>query len=254
MAVRPTKRPDTLNTGKQFCVERGVVRVGFRIFRPQTGAWLGEALLQRQLSRAALGRGVCEREDWRNPKGELFTASARKALPALAAQLGLPLPAAQPGPPACQQRSSPGSPASATCFTGSLEQLGAVRVCPAHTEAERRLCGDLLAQHHPLGPGHAPGCRLSYLLEAACGPLGVLSFVAAPFRLGPRDGFLGWDERTRGAHIERVVSNDQFVLVEGVRVANLASHVLGQCCGSLPPTASDGALPAGAAGAAVGRP
>ena len=179
-------------------------------------------MLQRQLSRAALGRGICEREDWRNPKGELCTASARKALPALAAQLGLPLPAAQPGPPA-----------SAACFTGSLEQLGAVRVRPAHSEAERRLCADLLAQHHPLGPGRAPGCRLSYLLEAACGPLGVLSFVAAPFRLGPRDAFLGWDERTRGAHIERVVSNDRLVLVEGVRVANLASHVLGQALARL---------------------
>ena len=190
-------------------------------------------MLQRQLSRAALGRGVCEREDWRNPKGELCTASARKALPALAAQLGLPLPAAQPGPPACQRRSSPGPPTAATCFTGSLEQLGAVRVRPAHSEAERRLCADLLAQHHPLGPGRAPGCRLSYLLEAACGPLGVLSFVAAPFRLGPRDAFLGWDERTRGAHIERVVSNDRFVLVEGVRVANLASHVLGQALARL---------------------
>ena len=108
-----------------------------------------------------------------------------------------------------------------------------MRVRPAHSEAERRLCADLLAQHHPLGPGRAPGCRLSYLLEAACGPLGVLSFVAAPFRLGPRDAFLGWDERTRGAHIERVVSNDRFVPVEGVRVANLASHVLGQALARL---------------------
>ena len=56
-------------------------------------------MLQRQLSRAALGRGVCEREDRRNPKEELCTASARNALPALAPELDLPLPPAQPGPP-----------------------------------------------------------------------------------------------------------------------------------------------------------
>ena len=109
----------------------GVVRVGLRIFRPQTVAWLREALLQGQLSRAALGRGVCEREDWRNRKGESCTASARKALPALAAQLGLELPLAQPGPPACQRRSSP---APAACFSGSLEELGAGRLRPAHPE------------------------------------------------------------------------------------------------------------------------
>ena len=152
-----------------------------------------------QLSRAALGRGVCEREDWRNPKGEYCTASARKVLPA-----------------------------PSTGFTGSLAELGEVRVCLARTEAERRLCAGLLDQHHPLGPARAPGCRLSYLLAADCGPLGVLSFVAAPFRLGPRDAFLEWDDRTRGAHIERILSNDRFLLVEGVQVPNLASHVLGK--------------------------
>ena len=98
----------------------------------------------------------------------------------------------------------------------------------ARTAAQRRLCAALLGQHYPLGPARAPGCRLSYLLAAAGGPLGLLSFVAAPFRLGPRDAFLGWDDRTRGAHIERILSNDRFVLVAGVQVKNLASHVLGK--------------------------
>ena len=120
------------------------MRVGLRIFRPQTVAWLREALLGGQLSRAALGRGVCEQEDWRNPKGEYCTASARKALPELAAQLGLPLPAAQPGPPAGQRCSRP--PAPTACFSGSLEELGAVRVRLAQSAADRRLCADLLAQ------------------------------------------------------------------------------------------------------------
>ncbi len=115
-----------------------------------------------------------------------------------------------------------------TGFTGSLAELGEVRVRLATSEAERRLCAGLLDQHHPLGPGRAPGCRLSYLLAADCGPLGVLSFVAAAFRLGPRDAFLEWDDRTRGAHIERILSNDRFVLVPGVQIPNLASHVLGK--------------------------
>ena len=204
------------------------MRVGLRLFRPETVAWLRAALQQGQLSRAALGRGICEQEDWRNPKGDYCTSSARKALPALAAELQLPLPAPQPGPPAGPQRACADPSLAPASFTGSLQELGPVQLRPARSEAERRLCAGLLAQHHPRGTGRAPGCRLSYLLEAACGPLGVLSFVAAPFRLGPRDAFLGWDARTRGAHIERVVSNDRFLLLEGVRVANLASHVLGQ--------------------------
>ena len=33
---------------------------------------------------------------------------------------------------------------------------------------------------------------------------------------------------TSGAHIERIVRHDRFLLVPGVQVANLASHVLDQ--------------------------
>ena len=53
-----------------------------------------------------------------------------------------------------------------------------------------------------------------------------MSFVAAPMRLGPRDRWLGWSDRARGAHIARVVSQDRFLLLPGVRVKHLASHAL----------------------------
>ena len=86
----------------------------------------------------------------------------------------------------------------------------------------------LLRAGHPRGPGRAPGCRMQYLLASRLGPVGVLSFVAAPLRLGPRDRYLGWDDRTRGARIGAVVSNDRFLILEGVRVPQLASHVLAQ--------------------------
>lgn len=36
--------------------------------------------------------------------------------------------------------------------------------------------------------------------------MGGTSFVAAPMRLGPRDKWLGWSDRARGAHIARIVS------------------------------------------------
>ena len=114
-----------------------------------------------------------------------------------------------------------------------MAELGEVRLRVAETEAERKLCAHLLEAGHPLGRARAPGCRLMYLLEAAAGPLGVLSFVSAPLRLGPRDAHLGWDARTRGSHIQQVVSNDRFLLLPGVRVPNLASHVLGRAVGRL---------------------
>ena len=202
------------------------MRIGLRIFRPETITWLREALRQGGFSRAGLARELCARDGWRNPRGKLCAASARKALPQLAAQLGLALPPAQAGVPACRRRRAPGP--SPVEFAGSLRQLGPVRLERARTPAQRRLCADLLRAGHPRGPGRAPGCRVQYLLASRLGPLGVLSFVAAPLRLGPRDRYLGWDDRTRGAHIGAVVSNDRFLILEGVRVPQLASHVLAQ--------------------------
>ncbi len=57
--------------------------------------------------------------------------------------------------------------------------------------------------------------------------VGVVSFVAAPMRLGPRDQHLGWDERTRRRNLPKLVSNDRFLVRSGVVVKNLASHVPG---------------------------
>ena len=198
------------------------------MFKPETVHWLRREVQRGELSRAALGRGLCEQDGWRNRQGQLCAASARKALPALVAELGLQLPAAQPGPPRGRGPAAAGAAEPQTEFEGSLTALGAVRLSLARTPQQRQRCARLLQQDHPLGAGRAPGRRLVYLVESERGALGVLSFVAAPLRLGPRDQHLGWDERTCGADIERIVCNDRFLVRRGVKVPNLASHVLGQ--------------------------
>ncbi len=65
------------------------------MLKPDTADWLRQALRKGTLSRAALARRLCELDGWRNRKGELCAASARKDLPGLAAELGLPLPSAR---------------------------------------------------------------------------------------------------------------------------------------------------------------
>ena len=57
--------------------------------------------------------------------------------------------------------------------------------------------------------------------------LGVVSFVAAPMRLGPRDEHVGWDKPTRGRNLHRLMANDRLLIPPRVCVANLASHALG---------------------------
>ncbi len=199
------------------------------MLKPDTADWLRKALRKGTLSRAALARRLCELDGWRNPKGELCAASARKGLPGLAAEIGLPLPPARRPAGGCRPRSRPRAPRGCppVRLQCSLEELGAVSLRPADTAKLRRHDGDLLAAEHPLGRGHAPGCRLVYGVRAGGQDVGVVSFVAAPMRLGPRDQHLGWDERTRRQNLPKLVSNDRFLVRSGVAVKNLASHVLG---------------------------
>ena len=208
------------------------MRVGLRIFASSTASWLRAALVAGKLSRSALARELCAREDWRNAKGELCAASARKALPRLAAELGLALPPPVRRPPG---RSAP-DPADApqTVFRGSIRQLGPVCLQRIDSAAERRAWQAMLAACHPLGVGLAPGARVTYLLlSPRHGTLGGLSFVAAPRQLPPRDHYIGWSWRACNAHLGHVVSNERFLLLPGVRVKHLASHVLSRAAQQL---------------------
>ena len=227
------------------------------MLKPTTVQWLRSELKNTSLCRAELARELCRRDEWRNPLGELCAASARKGLPQLARDLGLPLPAPSRRTGGCARGSPQGVRQAfpAVQVQCSLQELGEVRLCRADTPEQRRHWSALLAAEHPLGRGLAPGCRLVYGIRARGLELGVLSWVAAPLRLAPRDQLLGWDERTRRHNIARLVSNDRFLIREGVQVRNLASHVLAQALRRLPEDwkARHGAVPV-AVETCVGQP
>ena len=112
------------------------MRIGLRQLKPETVRWLKAALRQGRLSRTALARGLCEQDGGRNPRQKLCVSSASKALPELAAQLGLALPPPRPRPGRGCQRRAVAVPQ--TCFAGALEELGAVRLRLAEELGERR--------------------------------------------------------------------------------------------------------------------
>ena len=209
------------------------MRVGKRLLKPETVTWLREVLQEGELTRSAIARELCERDGWKNRQGVPCAASARTALPRLAEALALPLPAPLPQPDN-RAGADPGS-VHAKPFAGRLEQLGAVRLRLVEERAERGLWRSMLLACHPLGEARAPGKRLTYLLESAHeGVLGGLSFVAAPMRLGPRDKLLGWSPRAREAHLEEVLSNDRFLILDWIKVPHLASHALGIAARQVP--------------------
>ncbi len=57
--------------------------------------------------------------------------------------------------------------------------------------------------------------------------LGALQFSSPAWRLHSRDQWIGWDDAQRRRGLQQIVCNSRFLILPGVRVPHLASHVLG---------------------------
>jgi len=88
---------------------------------------------------------------------------------------------------------------------------------------------ELVECYHYLGVRKPTGRRLQYLVYAGEQPIGALGWKGGSLKLRARDCFVGWDARQRQQYLDHVINNYRFVLVDWLRVANLASHVLARC-------------------------
>jgi hypothetical protein len=72
------------------------------------------------------------------------------------------------------------------------------------------------------------GAHLKYLGWAGGRPLACLAWSSAPRHIGSRDRYIGWSAEARRQNICYVAYNTRFLILPWVRVAHLASHLLGR--------------------------
>jgi SRSO17 transposase len=84
----------------------------------------------------------------------------------------------------------------------------------------------MVRKHHYIGYDSVIGGRVKYLITLGSRVVGAISFCSASYKLGPRDQFIGWDERTRLTMLPSLVNNNRFLILPWIKVRNLASHVL----------------------------
>ena len=201
------------------------MQIGMRQVSSETVEWLGKACKGGDLTRTALARELCERENWHGRVGRPCLASARKMLPTLAERLGVRLPEAEATALDPHVRPVPDFPDSSVAC--ALGDLGALSLDPVTGAEDRRRWEAMIETHHPEGWRRPPGGQVRYWIRSERhGVLGGIGFSAAGIQLGPRDGFIGWSADARVANIGKVVCNNRFVLLSGVRVKGLASRVL----------------------------
>jgi hypothetical protein len=189
------------------------------------------------ISQRNLSRRVCEWLNWRSPNGRLKEMSCRKAFIKLNQHGILNLP--RRGAAFGFERSAvhPISKADRAELCCSLRELGEVSVSPVSSRyaKESKIWFALLQRYHYLGSGPLCGAQIRYVVKSSVhGYLGALAFSSASWALKDRDHYIGWSEGARRANLQRLVSNDRFLILPTVQVKHLASRVLALALSRLP--------------------
>jgi len=102
-------------------------------------------------------------------------------------------------------------------------------VSGAEQREPRRALEAALHRYHYLGYRSRVGQNLQYWVwDQADRPLGCVVFGAPAWQCDPRDQWIGWDAAQRVRHLGQIANNTRLLIFPWVRVAHLASHMLGQ--------------------------
>jgi hypothetical protein len=111
-------------------------------------------------------------------------------------------------------------------FTVDLQNL---IVRPIHPGESGRW-DQLMSVHHYLGHHHLVGKSLKYVAEFDGQWVALLGWASPAFKCGARDEWIGWAKEQQWQRLKYVVNNVRFLILPGVRIANLASRALALNC------------------------
>ena len=182
------------------------------------------------MSRRELSRRVCELLNWCSVKGKAKDMSCRVALLKLERQGQIQMMPATPFPAARKRRQAKSEvklkATEVEAKLAKVQPVELIRVGSAASEASR-IWNELMDGYHPLKSGPLCGAQMRYLIRSAgYGYLGGLAFSAAAWQLKARDEWIGWSATARKQNLHLVINNSRLLILPGVKVPNLASHVL----------------------------
>lgn len=211
----------------------GVIRAQGRVLSAQDFTHIQQLLdAHPDWSRHRVALWLCERWNWRTPKGVLKSFAARALLLRLEARHGLRLPALRiekrPRRP-WSQGIIPQEPPPGESLAVGLDAVAPLQwwlAAPGSPLRGRAL--SYLRTHHYLGLNRPVGSHLIYLVQDRRQRDLAVHLVGAPaWQCAPRDRFIGWDAGQRRLHLQRVANHSRFLILPWVHIPHLASHLLG---------------------------
>lgn len=181
-----------------------------------------------------LAHTVCEILDWKRANGKLKGPECRDFLERLEDKGLLKLPVKRTAR-ASKGASTPKAEADERPWadlSGSVDRFAPLELDPVETGEQRRLFRELVGRYHYLGHKRPFGARLRYLVYVTRPGrvvVGCIQFSSPSWRMKARDRWIGWDDATRGRHLQHVVQNSRLLILP--RVRNLASKALSVALG-----------------------
>jgi hypothetical protein len=188
-------------------------------------------------SRRRLSEKLCEAWQWRQANGALRDMVCRGLLLMLdrAGQIELPAVKFVPHNPLVRRARPEPMLVDTTPILGPLADLRPVEIEQVRRTDHERLFNSLMEQHHYLAYEQPVGEHLKFLVWAQGRPIACLAWSSAPRHLGSRDRYIGWSAEARRRNIRFLAYNTRYLILPWVRVAHLASHILGRMASLLSP-------------------
>ena len=180
--------------------------------------------------RTRISQELCSRWGWFNHLGQPKDMACRSLLLKLEAKGYITLPARSVFPlNGLQHRSIPDINPDTTPIAASLRDLLPLSMEIVKGKDSLSLFCHLLSRYHYLGYSVTVGENMKYIIRDKFGrPLSCVLFGSAAWKVACRDGYVGWSKECRERNLFLVTNNMRFLVLPWVRVAHLASHILGR--------------------------
>jgi hypothetical protein len=183
------------------------------------------------ISRMELAHTVCELLGWKRAGGGLKARECSVFLERLEDQAFLTLPVKRQIGPRQPKRDigATDDGQARTVISGVVEEFGPVDVEVVQSPEQRLLFRELVSRHHYLGYAMPYGARIQYLAYVSRPErvvVGCVQFSSPAWRMKARDQWIGWDDATRGRHLQHVINNSRLLVVPWMRIRNLVSTLL----------------------------
>ena len=180
-------------------------------------------------NRHALSRQFCRRIGWFKPNGGLKDMMARVTMLAMHNDGLIVLPPPKwPRPPRRPMVFGPDTEPPLFPPPTTLDEIRPLTVQPVvRYTREGKRWNEFIARYHYLGYKTLVGAQMRYAVyDRDGGPLAMLGFSTAAWKLAPRDKFIGWTPQLREKNIPFVVDNPRFLILPWIKIPNLGSHIL----------------------------